>query len=154
MMARSNAGRGAAAQPIDATGPGSAQYSDHAPAAPNGVSYRGNNCGQAAAENRQVAPAGAYDDRVVIDPRKSLLACVSDGALGVWDILAPTPMPVAVTVLPDDVWARSCAFAGMSRLVFKTLGAGCRVYDYLLDKWQAGNIAPGERFAETCGAPV
>jgi hypothetical protein len=67
------------------------------------VSYRRNNCGQAAvADNRQVARGGAYDYQMVIDPRKSLLACASDGALGVWDISTPTPMPVAVTILPDD----------------------------------------------------
>jgi toxoflavin biosynthesis protein ToxC len=100
------------------------------------VSYRGNDCGQAAAANGQVAHAGAYDYQMVIDPQKLLLACTSDGTLGVWDISTPTPMPVAVTILPDDVWARSCAFAGISRLVFKTLDAGYRVYDYLLDKWQ------------------
>jgi toxoflavin biosynthesis protein ToxC len=44
--------------------------------------------------------------------------------------------------LPDDVWARSCAFAGLSRLVFRTVGAGCRIYDYLLDKWQTSDNTP------------
>jgi WD40 repeat protein len=34
------------------------------------------------------SPSGD-DYRVVIDARKSLLACVSDGALGVWDICVP-----------------------------------------------------------------
>jgi WD40 repeat protein len=98
----------------------------------------------AAAETRQEAPEGAHAERVVIDPRKSLLACVSDGALGVWDISTPTPMPVAATILPDDVWGRSCAFAGVSRLIFRTIGAGYRFYDYLLDKWQTGHIAPAD----------
>jgi toxoflavin biosynthesis protein ToxC len=129
----------AATQPIDAIDPGGVEHSDYAPAAPNG----GNGCGQAVAdENRQVARVGAHGERVVIDPRKSLLACVSDGALGVWDISTPTPVPVAATILPDDVWARSCAFAGLSRLVFRTLGAGYRIYDYLLDKWLTGDNAP------------
>jgi toxoflavin biosynthesis protein ToxC len=129
----------AATHPTDTS---SAQYSDHVPAA---VSYRGNDCGQAAAANGQVAHAGAYDYQMVIDPEKLLLACTSDGALGVWDISTPTPMPVAATILPDDVWARSCAFAGISRLVFKTLGPGCRVYDYLLDKWQTGHRSTDQR---------
>jgi hypothetical protein len=84
----------------------------------------------------------------VIDAQKSLLACVSDGALGVWDISTSTPVPVAATILPDDVWARSCAFAGLSRLVFKTFSAGCRIYDYLYNEWQTGDIAPaGDRSA-------
>jgi toxoflavin biosynthesis protein ToxC len=131
----------AATQPINTS---STQYDDHAPAT---VSCQENDCGQAAAaDNGQVARAGAYDYQMVIDPRKSLLACASDGALGVWDISTPTPMPVAVTILPDDVWARSCAFAGMSRLVFKTLGAGYRIYDYLLDKWQASDPTPPNRY--------
>jgi WD40 repeat protein len=137
----------AAKQPIDVIGPSSAEHSGYAPAAPDG----GSNCGQAVAvENAQAARGGAYGERVVIDPRKSLLACVSDGALGVWDISAPTPMPVAATILPDDVWARSCAFAGLSRLVFRTLGAGCRVYDYLLNEWQAGDIAPASGVHAVC----
>jgi WD40 repeat protein len=103
----------------------------------------GNDCGQAAAtENRQEVCGGAHGDRVVIDPRKSLLACVSDGALGVWDISTPSPVSVAATILPDDVWARSCAFAGVSRLIFRTLGAGYRIYDYLLDKWQTTDSTP------------
>jgi toxoflavin biosynthesis protein ToxC len=137
----------AATQPVDAGGLGSVQCSDYVPAAPNGVSYRGNDCGQAAvADNGQAARGGAYDYQMVIDPEKLLLACVNDGALGVWDISTPTPMPVAVTILPDDVWARSCAFAGISRLVFKTLGAGYRIYDYLLDKWQASNPTPPNRY--------
>jgi WD40 repeat protein len=125
-----------ATQPIDAIGPSGAEHSDRAPAAPNG----GNGCGQVV--SAETERAGAHGERVVIDPRKSLLACVSDGALGVWDISTPTPVPVAATILPDDVWARSCAFAGLSRLVFKTLGAGYRIYDYLRNEWQTGDITP------------
>jgi toxoflavin biosynthesis protein ToxC len=59
-------------------------------------------------------------------------------------------VPVAATILPDDVWARSCAFAGLSRLVFRTLGAGYRLYDYLLDKWQDSDIAPTNSISATC----
>jgi WD40 repeat protein len=91
------------------------------------------------------AIGGAHGERVVIDPQRSMLACVSDGALGVWDISTPTPVPVAATILPDDVWARSCAFAGVSRLIFRTLGAGCRIYDYLRNEWSNLNSAPEER---------
>jgi hypothetical protein len=57
-------------------------------------------------------------------------------------------MPIAATMLPDGVWARSCAFAGTSRLVFGTLCAGYRTYDYLLDEWQAGDSAPANRQAD------
>jgi hypothetical protein len=35
----------AAAQPIDASGFGGDEHSDNAPAGPNGVPYRGNDCG-------------------------------------------------------------------------------------------------------------
>jgi hypothetical protein len=129
--------------PSTPTAPCSAQYSDYAQTAPDD----GNGCEQAAAVgNKQVARGEAHGKRVVIDARKSLLACVSEGELGVWDISTPTPMPVAATILPDNVWARSCAFTGLSRLIFGTLDAGYRIYDYLLDKWQTGNIAPNQRY--------
>jgi toxoflavin biosynthesis protein ToxC len=62
--------------------------------------------------------------------------------LAVWDISAPTPMPIAATTLPDDVWARSCAFAGTSWLVFATFGASYRTYDYLHDEWLTGDTVP------------
>jgi toxoflavin biosynthesis protein ToxC len=144
----------AAAQPIDASGFCGAEHSGYAPAGPNGVSYRGNDCGQAAAvENRHTTPAEARDtdgERLVLDPRKSLLACISDGMLAVWDISAPTPMPIAATILPDDVWARSCAFAGTSRLIFATFGASHRTYDYLLDTWLTGDIAPANNISAIC----
>jgi toxoflavin biosynthesis protein ToxC len=132
----------AAAQPIDAIGPGGVEHSDYPPVASNG----GNDCEQATApENRHTTPAEARNTdgkQLVIDPQKLLLACISDGTLMVWDISTPTPMPIAATTLPDDVWARSCAFTGLSRLIFGTLDAGYRIYDYLLDKWQAGKVAP------------
>jgi toxoflavin biosynthesis protein ToxC len=130
-------------QPIEASGPSTAEHSGHAPAGTSAVLDGSNDCGQAAVnENRYATRVGAHGERVVIDPQESLLACISDGALGVWDISTPNPVPVAATILPDDVWARSCAFAGLSRLVFKTFSAGCRIYDYLRNEWRAGDIAP------------
>jgi toxoflavin biosynthesis protein ToxC len=126
-------------QPIDTIGLGSAG---------------GNDCGQAVAvKDRHTTRVGTHDtdtDRLVIDPQKSLLACVSGGTLAVWDISTPTPMPIAATTLPDDVWARSCAFAGTSRLVFGTFGTTHRTYDYIHDEWQAGDIAPTNGVRAVC----
>ena len=59
-------------------------------------------------------------------------------------------MPIAATTLPDDVWARSCAFAGTSRLVFSTFGASYRTYDYLHDQWQTGDTVPTNGISEVC----
>jgi toxoflavin biosynthesis protein ToxC len=59
-------------------------------------------------------------------------------------------MPIAATTLPDDVWARPCAFAGTSGLVFETFGAGYRTYDYLRDEWRAGDIAPTDGMSAVC----
>jgi WD40 repeat protein len=136
----------ATTQPIDAIGLASAEYSDYALAARNAVSYRGNDCGQAVAvKNRHATRVEAREtdaERLVIDPRKSLLACISDGTLAVWDISTPTPMPIAATTVPNDVWVRSCAFAGTSRLAFGTFGAGYRTYDYRRDEWLIGDVAP------------
>jgi toxoflavin biosynthesis protein ToxC len=141
-------------QPIDAIGVSSAGGNDYAPTAANAVSYQENNCGQAVSvRNQHATPVEARDtdiDRLVIDPQKSLLACISDGTLAVWDISTPTPMPIAATTLPDDVWAHSCAFAGMSRLVFGTFGTTHRTYDYIHDEWQAGDIAPTNGVRAVC----
>jgi toxoflavin biosynthesis protein ToxC len=144
----------ATTQPVDTIGPGSAEYSGEAVNTANAVSYRRNDCGQAVAvKNRRATGVEARDtdvERLVIDPRKSLLACVSDGTLAVWDISTPTPVPIAATTLPDDVWARSCAFAGTSWLVFGTFGAGYRTYDYLQDEWLTGDIAPTNCISAVC----
>jgi WD40 repeat protein len=144
----------ATTQPIAAIGLSLAGHSDYAPAAPNGASYEGNQCGQAIpVKNQHTTHVEARDtdiDRLVIDPQKSLLACVSDGTLAVWDISTPTPMPIAATTVPDDVWARSCAFAGTSRLVFGTFSASYRTYDYLRDEWLAGDIAPTNGIRAVC----
>jgi toxoflavin biosynthesis protein ToxC len=115
-------------QPMQNVGPGADEHSDHALVAPN----RGHGRGQVVAiKNKQATHGGAQGNRLVIDPQKSLLASVSDGTLGVWDISSANPTPIAATTLPDDVWARSCAFAGRSRLVFGTFAATHRTYDYL-----------------------
>jgi toxoflavin biosynthesis protein ToxC len=146
--------RWATTRPVDAIGPGSAEYSSEAVNAANAVSYRENNCGQAVAvKNRHATPVEARDtdiERLVIDPRKSLLACVSDGTLAVWDISTSTPVPIAATTLPDDVWPRPCAFAGTSRLIFETFDAGYRTYDYLHDEWRAGDSAPTDDIRTVC----
>jgi toxoflavin biosynthesis protein ToxC len=70
--------------------------------------------------------------------------------LGVWDISSAKPTPIAATTLPDDVWARSCAFAGGSRLVFGTFGGTHRTYDYLRDEWHAGDIAQTNGLNAVC----
>jgi WD40 repeat protein len=140
--------------PIDAISLNSPEHSDYALAAPNGVMSGGSDCGHAVAvKNRHATHVEAHDtdaERLVIDPRKSLLACVSDGTLAVWDISSANPMPIAATTLPDDVWARSCAFAGTSRLVFATSGASHRTYDYLRDEWQASDTAPTNGISAMC----
>lgn len=133
----------ATAPPIDTIGLGAAEHRDDAPGAASAVSYGDNYCGQAVAVKTDV-------ERLVIDAQKSLLACVSDGVLAVWDISTPTPMPIAATTLPDDVWVRSCVFAGTSWLVFGTFDAGYRTYDYLLDRWQTGDMAPANGVSAMC----
>jgi toxoflavin biosynthesis protein ToxC len=144
----------ATTQPTDTIDLGTAEHSDHALAAGRGPLYRRNNCGQAVAvKNQHAAPVEARDtdiERLLIDPQKSLLACISDDTLAVWDISTPTPMPIAATTLPDDVWARSCAFVGTSRLVFGTFGANCHTYDYLRDEWLTGDIAPTNGINPVC----
>jgi toxoflavin biosynthesis protein ToxC len=139
---------------IDTIDLDSAEHSKYAPAEPNAVSSGGNGCGQAVAvKNRHTTPAEAHDtdtERLVIDPQKSLLACVSDGTLAVWDISDVNPMPIAATTVPDDVWVRSCAFAGTSRLIFATFGAGYRSYDYLGDEWLSGDVEPANGISAVC----
>jgi toxoflavin biosynthesis protein ToxC len=130
--------------PIDRIGPNGAEHSDNAPAPANEVSCGSNDSGRAVAVKTRHAPIARTHrtdvERLVIDPKESLLASVSDGVLGVWDISSANPTPIAATTLPDDVWTQSCAFAGRSRLVFGTSGAGYRIYDYLLDEWHTGTV--------------
>jgi WD40 repeat protein len=76
-------------QPIDPTGPGSDEHRDHVPAAPAAALDGGNDCGPAGAAKNRHEVRDPDGERLVIDPRKSLLACVSDGTLTVWDICAP-----------------------------------------------------------------
>jgi hypothetical protein len=88
------------AQLIDASGSSIAEHGDYAPA---GVLDEGNDCGQdVVAEHRHTTGVEAREtntERLVIDSRKSLLACISDGTFH-------------------------------------------RSYDYLLDTWQASDMAP------------
>jgi toxoflavin biosynthesis protein ToxC len=136
----------AAQQPTDGISAGAVGHMGYAPAAPN----HANGCGLVvAAGTGQVTRVGAHGKRVVIDPGTSVLACVSDGVLGVWDISSANPAPIAATTLPDDVWARSCVFAGPSRLIFGTVG-GYRVYDYTRDEWQVGDMAPANDVHAMC----
>jgi hypothetical protein len=66
------------------------------------------------------------------------LARVSDGTHGMGHLGTNTHADSGDN---DDAWARSCASAGTPRFIFGAPGAGCRVYDYLLGKWQASDIA-------------
>jgi toxoflavin biosynthesis protein ToxC len=101
----------AATPPIDAIGLGSAG---------------GNDCGHAVAvKNRHATRVEARDtgvDRLVIDPRKSLLACVSDGALGVWDIFRTKGADVLRVNEAGSYWVSASLMMGMPRWAMLVFG--------------------------------
>ncbi|MEU8031665.1 WD40 repeat domain-containing protein [Streptomyces sp. NPDC049099] len=96
-----------------------------------------------------VDPAGrttvpAHDagiKRLVLDDARNLLVSLSyDRTMRLWDVSSGAPEARDTTALPDDVWPRSCAFAGGTRLVFATFGATYRGYDYQARTWDTAVV--------------
>ncbi|MFC5721650.1 WD40 repeat domain-containing protein [Streptomyces gamaensis] len=112
-----------------------------------GTIFAGNDEGQiivVGPAERSVLPAHeAGIKRLVLDDARNLLVSLSyDRTMQLWDVSSGTPERRDTTELPDDVWPRSCAFAGGSRLVFATFGAGYRGYDYEGRAWDATEVPP------------
>ncbi|MEU9862139.1 WD40 repeat domain-containing protein [Streptomyces sp. NPDC047971] len=98
-----------------------------------------------------VGPTGQTDvpaheagiKRLVLDDSRHLLVSLSyDRTMRLWDVSSGRPELRDTSGLPDDVWPRSCAFAGSSRLVFATFGAGYRGYDYEERVWDTAEVPP------------
>ncbi|MEU6877821.1 WD40 repeat domain-containing protein [Streptomyces sp. NPDC046712] len=98
-----------------------------------------------------VGPTGQHDvsahdagiKRLVLDDSRHLLVSLSyDRTMRLWDVSSGRPELRDTSGLPDDVWPRSCAFAGASRLVFATFGAGYRGYDYEDRVWDTAEVPP------------
>jgi WD40 repeat protein len=98
-----------------------------------------------------VGPTGQNDvpahdagiKRLVLDDSRHLLVSLSyDRTMRLWDVSSGRPELRDTSALPDDVWPRSCAFAGSSRLVFATFGAGYRGYDYEERVWDTAEVPP------------
>ncbi|MET9374352.1 WD40 repeat domain-containing protein [Streptomyces sp. NPDC002992] len=98
-----------------------------------------------------VGPTGQKDvpahdagiKRLVLDDSRHLLVSLSyDRTMRLWDVSSGRPELRDTSALPDDVWPRSCAFAGSSRLVFATFGAGYRGYDYEERVWDTAEVPP------------
>lgn len=98
-----------------------------------------------------VGPTGQTDvpaheagiKRLVLDDSRHLLVSLSyDRTMRLWDVSTGRPELRDTSGLPDDVWPRSCAFAGSSRLVFATFGAGYRGYDYEERVWDTAEVPP------------
>ncbi|MFI1801729.1 WD40 repeat domain-containing protein [Streptomyces sp. NPDC020379] len=112
-----------------------------------GTIFAGNDEGQIIVVDdagRTVVPAHeAGIKRLVLDDSRDLLVSLSyDRTMRLWNVASGKPELRDTTALPDDVWPRSCAFAGGSRLVFATFGAGYRGYDYEGCSWDAGEVPP------------
>ncbi|GAB2786835.1 WD40 repeat domain-containing protein [Streptomyces daliensis] len=112
-----------------------------------GTIFAGNDDGELiviAGSGRTVVPAhGAGVKRLVLDDGRDLLVSLSyDRTMRLWDVSGDTPSQVDATDLPDDVWPRSCAFAGGTTLVFATFGARYRGYDYRTRTWETAEVAP------------
>ncbi|MEU4230114.1 WD40 repeat domain-containing protein [Nonomuraea sp. NPDC026600] len=75
--------------------------------------------------------------RLVLNTELGLLASLSyDRTMALWRIGGTGDLTRLSTAdLPTDVWPRSAAFTGSSRLVFGTFGASYRTYDYQEHRW-------------------
>ncbi|MFE5483505.1 WD40 repeat domain-containing protein [Streptomyces sp. NPDC056527] len=98
-----------------------------------------------------VGPTGQTDvpaheagiKRLVLDDSRHLLVSLSyDRTMRLWDVSSGRPELRDTSGLPADVWPRSCAFAGSSRLVFATFGAEYRGYDYEERVWDTAEVPP------------
>ncbi|MDQ2957242.1 MAG: WD40 repeat domain-containing protein [Actinomycetota bacterium] len=81
--------------------------------------------------------------RLVLGSDQALLVSLSyDRTARLWDTSGDGLVPVSTTSIPEDVWARSCAFGADSTLVFGTFGSQYRTYDYQAGKWDEAPIPP------------
>ncbi len=114
---------------------------------PSGVIFAGNDEGRIivldGGRKRVVDAHDAGIKRVVLDHERGLLVTLSyDRTMRLWDVDGGELALADVSALPDDVWPRSCAFAGASTLVFGTFGSTYRSYDYRQREWETASIAP------------
>jgi WD40 repeat protein len=111
----------------------------------DGTIFAGNDEGEIIVirgEKREIIPAhNAGIKRLVLDDGRKLLVSLSyDRTMRLWDVSTDSPRQLDTANLPDDVWPRSCAFAGDRLLVFATFGATYRSYDYNAQEWENSPI--------------
>jgi WD40 repeat protein len=81
--------------------------------------------------------------RLVLGVSQGLLVSLSyDRTAKMWDLTGSDLTLVNSTTVPDDVWARSCAFGGGESLIFGTFGRTYRTFDYGLNQWEAMLVPP------------
>lgn len=111
----------------------------------HGTIYAGNDRGELLTIAKGAVSAasahGAGVKRVVLDRQRDKLVTLSyDRTMALWDVAHGQPELLRRSGYPDDVWARSCAFAGESKLVFATFGATYREYDVAADRWSTEDV--------------
>ncbi|GAQ50520.1 WD40 repeat domain-containing protein [Streptomyces acidiscabies] len=112
----------------------------------SGTIFAGNDEGRiivvADGETVTVPAHDAGIKRLVLDDTRHLLVSLSyDRTMRLWDVASGSPEALDTAALPPDVWPRSCAFAGGTRLVFATFGATYRGYDYQARAWDTAAVA-------------
>jgi toxoflavin biosynthesis protein ToxC len=107
---------------------------------PDGTLYAGNDDGEIVVirqDRAEDVPAHASGvKRLVLNGERNLLVSLSyDRSMLLWSTAEGGLRQVHRAEIPDDVWPRSCAFAGGSTIVFGTFGASYRTYDYGQHEW-------------------
>lgn len=112
-----------------------------------GTIYAGNDDGEIVVidgDTKTTVPAhSAGIKRLVLNGAQDLLVSLSyDRSMLLWTVASEGITQIDRAAIPDDVWARSCAFTAGTTIVFGTFGASYRTYDYVQRKWRDDHINP------------
>jgi WD40 repeat protein len=66
-----------------------------------------------------------------------------DRALGVWDMVGPTPVLVAMNPMPATIWARAATVLPDGRIAVGTFGGTYALFDPATAQWDCTGVAAG-----------
>ena len=121
----------------------------------HGTIYAGNDDGEIVViggDAKTTVPAhSAGIKRLVLNSAQDLLVSLSyDRSMLLWEVTPDGITQLDRAAIPDDVWARSCAFTADTTIVFGTFGASYRTYDYAERTWRDDQVNPTNGINAVC----